>query len=180
MSNTALKDEVAWYAVRTKPKEEERADVNLRSWQVQTFAPKLRELCSTGFGKRYVNKPLFSSYIFARFDASKQIHNINYTRGVQKVVGFGDSPTPIDDGVIDFIKAQTDKDGFIQLGDEELKYGDKVTIKFGPFKSLVGIFEKRIKDTDRVKILLNAVTYQSHLLIEREMIERVKLTEQYG
>lgn len=172
MSNTALENGVAWYAIHTKPREEDRADVNLKTWQVQTFAPKLRELCSSGFGKRYVSKPLFASYIFARFDASKELHNINYTRGVQKVVSFNDCPIPIDDGVIDFIQEQIDKDGFIHLG-EELTYGDKVTIKFGPFKSLVGIFEERIKETDRVKILLNAVTYQSHLLIEREMIERV-------
>lgn len=171
MMDTALENGVAWYAIRTKPREEERADVNLRSWQVQTFAPKVRELCSSAFGKRYVSKPLFSSYIFARFDASKQLHNINHTRGVQKVVSFGDSPTPINDRIIDFIKERIDEDGFIQLG-EDLKYGDKITIKFGPFKNLVGIFEKRIKETDRVKILLNTVTYQSHLLIEREMIER--------
>jgi len=172
MSNTGLENGVAWYAIRTKPREEERVDVNLKSWQVQTFAPKLRELCASGFGKHYVSKPLFSNYIFARFDASKQLHHINYTRGVQKVVSFGDSPLPIDDKVIDFIKERIDKDGFIQLS-EELKYGEQVTIKFGPFKSLVGIFEKRINETDRVKILLNTVTYQSHLLIEREMIERV-------
>ena len=172
MSDTALQNGVAWYAIRTKPKEEDRADLNLRSWQVQTFAPKLKEFCSSGFAKRYVSKPLFASYIFARFDAIKQLHHINYTRGVQKVVSFNDCPIPIDDGVIDFIKERIDKDGFIQLG-EELKYGDRVTVKFGPFKNLVGIFEKRIKETDRVKILLDAVTYQSHLLIEREMIERV-------
>lgn len=166
-----LDNSVEWYAIRTNPKEEERADINLRTWQVQTFAPKLRELCS-GYGGRYVSKPLFSSYIFARFNARKQLHNIKYTRGVQNVVSFGDRPIPIDDKVIDLIKDRIGEDGFIKLG-EELKYGDKVTIKFGPLKSLVGIFEKRIKETERVKILLDAVSYQSHLLIDREMIERV-------
>ena len=167
----ALDNGVEWYAIRTKPKEEERADINLRTSQVQTFAPKLRELCS-GYGGRYVIKPLFSSYIFARFNVLKQLHNIKYTRGVQNVVSCGDTPIPIDDKVIDLIKDRIGENGFIRLG-EELKYGDKVTIKFGPLKSLVGIFEKRIKATDRVKILLDAVSYQSHVLIDREMIERV-------
>jgi transcriptional antiterminator RfaH len=168
----ALDNGVEWYAIRTKPKEEERADINLRTWQVQTFAPKLRELCPSGYGGRYVSKPLFSSYIFARFNARKQLHNIKYTRGVQNVVSFGDRPIPIDDNVIDLIKDRIDKDGFIRLG-EELHYGDKVTIKFGPLKNLVGIFQKRIKETERVKILLDAVSYQSHVLIDREMIARM-------
>ena len=168
----ALNNSVEWYAIRTKPKEEERADINLRTWQVQTFAPKLRERSASGYGGRYVSKPLFSSYIFARFNARKQLHNIKYTRGVQNVVSFGDRPIPIDDEVIDLIKERVDEDGFIRLG-EELQYGDKVTIKFGPLKNLVGIFQKRIKETERVKILLDAVSYQSHVLIDREMIARI-------
>ncbi len=163
---------VEWYAIRTKPKEEDRADINLRTWQVQTFAPKLRELCTSGYGGHYLSKPLFSSYIFARFNARKQLHNVKYTRGVQNVVSFGDRPIPIDNEVIDLIKDRIGKDGFIKLG-EELQYGDRVTIKSGPLKSLVGIFQKRIKETERVKILLDAVSYQSHVLIDREMIARI-------
>lgn len=172
MSTTILDEGAEWYAIRTKRKEEARAEVNLKSWQVQTFAPKLRELCSSGYSGHYVNKPLFSSYIFARFNATRQLHNINYTRGVQNVVSFGGNPIPIDDVIIDFIKDRVDEHGFVRLG-EELKRGDKVTVKFGPLKSLVGIFQKRIKETDRVKILLDAVSYQNHVLIDREMIERV-------
>jgi transcriptional antiterminator RfaH len=172
MSMAALDDDAQWYAIRTKPREEDRADLNLRTRQVQTFAPKVRELCRSGYGGHYVTKPLFSGYIFARFNLRKRLHNIKYTRGVQNVVSFGGTPITIDDEVINFIKDRIGEDGFIRLGDE-FKYGDKVAIKFGPLKSLVGIFQKRIKETDRVKILLNAVSYQSHLLIDRAMIERV-------
>lgn len=171
--NLEVSDEQArWYAVRTKSKEEDRADINLRSWQVRTFSPKLRGLRTSGYGGRYLSKPLFSRYIFAHFDASRLLHKISYTRGVENVVSFGGNPVPIDDKIINLIKDRIDKDGFIRIS-EELNYGDKVTIRFGPLKSLVGIFQTRTKETDRVKILLNAVSYQSHLLIDREMIERV-------
>ena len=172
MNQGVSDDQARWYAVRTKSKEEDRADINLRSWQVQTFTPKLRDLRTSGFGRRYVTKPLFSRYIFAYFDASLLLHKINYTRGVENVVSFGGNPIPIDDQIINLIKDREDEDGFIRVG-EELNYGDQVTIRFGPLKSLVGIFEKRINETDRVKILLNTVSYQSHLLIDREMIEKV-------
>lgn len=171
--NIAPMDNLAcWYAIRTRPKQEDRADVNLRAWQVPTFVPKLKGPQRSGYVCGRASKPLFTRYIFARFDASRLLHKINYTRGVESVVSFGGSPVPIDDKIINLIKDRVDKDGFIQLC-EELKYGDKVTIKFGPLKSLVGMFQKRMKASDRVEILLNAVSYQSHLLIGREMIERV-------
>jgi len=172
MNSEPFDESSHWYAIRTRAKQENRADINLRAWQVQTFTPKLKEHCTSGYGSRYVSKPLFSRYIFAHFDASLLIHKINYTRGVQNVVSFGGSPIPIDDKVINLIRAQVDENGFIQLGDE-FKLGDKVQVKFGPLKSLIGIFKQKIKDSERVRILLNTVNYQSHLLIDREMIEKV-------
>lgn len=170
--SAALNDHAEWYAIRTKPNEEDRADINLRAWQVQTFAPKVKERRTSGYGGQYVSRPLFSSYIFARFDANRQLHKINYTRGVQKVVSFGGSPISIDDKVISLIGAQIDEDGYLRR-DEELKLGDRVRINSGPFQSLIGIFERRTKDKDRVKILLDAMKYQSHLLIDRELVEKV-------
>ncbi len=172
MSLAVFDKHAKWYAIRTKPKEEDRADINLRTWQVRTFAPKLKELRISGYGGQYVSRPLFSSYIFAHFNAGKQLHNINYTRGVQNVVSFGGSPISIDDNVIGLIRAQVDEDGFIRR-DEQLEPGDRVTISSGPFKSLVGIFKRITKDKDRVRILLDAMQCQSHLLIDRKMVEKM-------
>lgn len=172
MNITSIDAPTSWYAIRTRPKQEHRADVNLRAWLVPTFVPKLKGPRRSGYVGRHASTPLFTRYIFARFDASRLLHKINYTRGVESVVSFGGSPVPIDDKIINLIKDRVDKDGFIRLG-EEFKYGDKVAIKFGPLKSLVGIFQTRTNASDRVEILLNAVSYQSHLLIDREMIERV-------
>ena len=171
--NIGVSDHQAkWYAVRTKPKEEDRADINLRSWQVQTFTPKLKELRASGYGTRYVSKPLFGRYIFAHFDATTQLHQINYTRGVENVVSFGGHPISINDEVIDLIREQVEDDGFVCMVDE-LKPGDQVRVNSGPLQSVIGVFERKLKDKDRVRILLNAMNYQSHLLIDREMVEKV-------
>ena len=171
MDSGTFSDHAHWYAVRTKPKEEDRADTNLRTWKVQTFTPKLRERRTSGYGGRYICKPLFSRYIFAHFNASKQLHDVNYTRGVQQVVSFGGSPIAVDDKIINFIKAQVDEDGFIRM-DEELKAGDRVRITAGPLESVFGIFKRTINDTDRVRILLSTMNYQSHLSISKDMVEK--------
>lgn len=165
-------DHAEWYAIHTKPQEENRADINLRTWQVETFAPILKELCHSAGGGQYVSKPLFASYIFAHFIASRQLHKINYTRGVQNVVSFGGSPIPIDDEVIGLIKARVAEDGFIRT-DEELEIGDRVKINSGPFESLVGMFKRRTRNKERIRILLDTMNYQSHLLIDRKMVVKV-------
>jgi len=172
MSLAISDNQPRWYAVRTKPKEENRADFNLRSFQVPTFAPKLRQVRHAGHGSRYTVKHLFPPYIFAYFDVISQLHQINYTRGVQKVVSFGGNPVSISDEVINLIKEKVDDDGFVCL-DEELKPGDRVRINSGPLQSLVGVFQRNLSDKERVEILLNAISYQSHLLIDREMVEKV-------
>jgi transcriptional antiterminator RfaH len=168
----ALDNDAEWYAIRTKPNEEGRADINLRNWQVQTFAPKFKEGRISWNGSQRVSRPLFSGYIFAHFNASSELHKINYTRGVKNVVSFGGVPTSIDDNVINLLMARATEDGFIRM-DDELKVGDRVRINSGPFANLVGIFRQRTKDQERVKILLDAMKYQSHLLIDRRMVERL-------
>jgi transcriptional antiterminator RfaH len=172
MSLAISDDQPQWYTVRTKPKDENRADFNLRSFHVPTFAPKLRQVRHSGYGSRYTVKHLFPSYIFAYFDAISQLHQINYTRGVQKVVSFGGNLISISDEVINLIREKADDDGFVCL-DEELKPGDKVRINSGALQSLVGVFQRNLSDKERVEILLNAISYQSHLLIDREMVEKV-------
>jgi transcriptional antiterminator RfaH len=172
MNQLASDSHEEWYAVRTKPQEEDRADLNLRTGQVQTFAPKLKELRTSGYGSEYVSKPLFNRYIFAHFNVSKQLHQVNYTRGVQNVVSFGGNPVSIDEKVITLIRSQVSEEGFL-CRDDTFESGDRVRINSGPFKSLLGIFQRPTKDKERVKILLDAMNNQSHLLIERGMVEKV-------
>src|SRR5258705_12699899 len=73
-----------WYVVHTKYREEERADNNLRSWEVLTFYPQIRARRVNQFSGKITElaKPLFPGYLFARFDASKLLSKVHYTRGV--------------------------------------------------------------------------------------------------
>ena len=172
MNNGATHDQAQWYAVRTKPNEEDRADSNLRAWRVETFTPKIKELRTTGYGDpRYVTRPLFARYIFAHFDINSQLHQINYTRGVQSVVSFGGNPISIDDKVIALIKERIGEDGFVRT-EEDFKAGDPVRVNSGPLQSMEGVFERKLKDKDRVQILLKTMSYESHLLIDRAMVEK--------
>jgi len=88
------------------------------------------------------------------------------------VVNFNDSPAQIDDELVDLIKSRVGEDGFVKVG-EDLNYGDKVLIKEGPLKTLVGIFERDVKDTDRVMILLSNISFQGRVTVERSVVAKV-------
>jgi transcriptional antiterminator RfaH len=160
-----------WYAIHTHPKQEDRAESNLKAWRVETFVPRYKQRRY----HQYTNnpsqliKPLFPRYIFARFVASELLHKIHFTRGVHSVVSFGKAPIPIDDELIAIIQARRSEDGFVRIGDE-FKAGDHVMVKAGHFKGFTGIFERSLKDADRVMIMLKTVGYQPHIVIEKEYV----------
>lgn len=165
-------DNTRWYAIRTKPNQEDRACQNLIAWGVETFAPLLRKRC---FGEYvasavYRIEPLFRSYIFARFNAGNMLHKVRFTRGVHSVVSCSGVPTPIDDEIITLIQSRAE-DGFVRL-DDDLKHGDKVVISGGQFKGLSGIFDRRASKSERVMLLLRTITYQACVEVESALVRK--------
>ena len=162
-----------WYVIQTKPKQEERAGSNLRAWKVETFTPRVKERRYTRLGGvKYQLKALFPQYIFARFDASRLLHRVYFTRGVHGVVHFGRDPAQVDDEIIAIINSQVGTDGVIDLS-EKFKAGDRVIITDGPLKDFVGIFERGDKESDRVMILLTTLKYQGHISLERALLKKI-------
>lgn len=162
-----------WYAIRTKPKEENRAYENLTSWGVESFAPRIRRNRHNQFTGQAtpISRPLFPGYIFARFDAEKLLHKIHYTRGVQGIVSIDARPIGIEDEVIELIQAQVGDDGFIRLGGG-LRRGDKVTISDGSLKGLSGIFDCYLNDSSRVMMFLEFINYQASVIVEGHFVQK--------
>jgi transcription elongation factor/antiterminator RfaH len=169
---SSANDISCWYVVNTHPKQENRADMNLRAWGITMLNPKIREREYTPYSKidKYVIKPLFPRYIFAQFSISK-LEKVQFTRGVYKIVSFGDSPTHIDDEIISEIQSRIGDGGYIKVA-EELAPGDRVVITYGPMATFRGIFVSKACADDRVRILLETLSYQAHLEIERGAIKK--------
>jgi transcription elongation factor/antiterminator RfaH len=163
-----------WYVIYTHAKQEYRAISNLQAWNVETFNPRLRgrRLGSVAGHVKHANKPLFPHYVFAHFDAKSMLQKVCFTRGVYSVISFGGVLAAVDESIIELIKAQMDEDGFVRLGND-FKTGDKVMIKSGPLKNFIGVFERQMKHSERVAILLTTVNYQSRAIVTKEMIMKM-------
>lgn len=169
-----LGHEARWYAVYTKAGDEQRTASNLRAGSIETFAPRRRErrMNRVRCKVAYVVKPLFPRYLFARFNVQEALWRVRYTRGVHSVVSFGAGPSAVRDELIELLREQGGEDGVIRVG-EELHEGDRVRIREGPFKNFEGVFSGRMQDNERVRILLSAVSYQSHIIIDRDALKKL-------
>lgn len=170
----ANRDNLSWYVVHTHPKQEDRTSSNLRSWGIETLTPRLQyEKYNEFSGKvSHLVKPMFPSYIFSRFNYDQVFHKVRYTRGVHSLVSFNNKPALVDDEIVELLRSRVGEDGVVKTIDQ-LEPGDEVIIKHGRFQNFCGVFEGGISDSDRVRILLNTVSFQAHVVVDRALVARV-------
>jgi len=155
-----------WFVIHIKPKKEFHVERLFLEGGFRIYNPKYVS------GKTV--KPFFPGYAFLNFDHPGQYNTVKYTRGVKKVVGDSDGPIPIAVEVIQGLQSR-ENGGYIEFQ----KYGrvpeigDEIEVAEGPLKGLKGIFQKEIDDKERVMILLNYVSYQGMLLIEKKKLKAV-------
>ncbi|RLE01391.1 MAG: hypothetical protein DRI99_07405 [Candidatus Aminicenantes bacterium] len=156
----------SWFVVNTKPKKEFQVEKIFIEASIPVYNPKY---CHEG-----QIKPFFPGYEFVYFDYPHQYRLIRYTRGVKRVVGNSEGPIPIEEKVIHEIKAR-EINGLIELNKygQEPQLEDEIEVMEGPFKGLRGIFKKELSDQERVLILLNYITYQGKLIIEKKKLKKV-------
>ena len=161
-----------WYVVQTKPGNEDRVNGNLVNQEIESFLPLLSTFQYSS-GKMVPRiKPLFPNYLFAKLDLMLHYNKVKYTRGVSKILGSGEGPIPISEKVIEAIRRRMGEDNLVRLEDE-LREGDLVQVTSGPFKDLVGIFNKKMSGKGRVKILLSLIGVDVPVQISKWQIKRV-------
>ena len=145
-----------WYVIQTKPGDEHRVEIHLINQEIETFLPLL-ETHQYYNGKMIQRiKALFPNYLFVRLDLKLHYYKVKWTRGVNKILGTGDGPVSISEKVIETIKERAGSDNLVKLV-EEWKEGDIVQVTSGPLKELMGIFQKKVSDNGRVRILLSLI-----------------------
>lgn len=173
MNGSTVAAESCWYVVQTKPKQEQRAEQSLRLSDVETFAPRTRELSPLRMGSEsgYRLAPLFPRYIFARF-CLEQLPRIRMTSGVHEVVSFGSGPARVEEEVIALLRARVAES---EAGPAApvLEGGDHVVVQDGPLRNLAGIFEREVNGPERVAVLLSAIHFQARTILDSRQLARV-------
>jgi transcriptional antiterminator RfaH len=157
-----------WYVVYSKPHKEQQAQFHLRMKGLDVFFPRLDLVRVAEKRKRII--PLFPNYLFVRIHLPTEFHYVTWSPGVKRLVSFGDRPIPLDEQVINFLKQQTDGDGLIKAR-SQLRPGQEIQIRGGPFDGLVAIIQDPPDAKGRVKILLKLLSRQVSVKLGVEFIK---------
>lgn len=161
-----------WYVIQTKPGNEHRVEMNLFHQEIEVFLPLLETFQYSHAKVLQKIKPLFSNYLFAKLDIDAHYYKVKWTRGVNKILGSGVEPVPVSEKVIQTIRERTGKGNLVKM-EEEWREGDPVRINSGPFKELIGVFQRKMSDSGRVRILLNLIGVDVPVQISRWQIKKV-------
>ncbi len=168
--DTGRTDLSCWYVVKTKLREESICIEEFARKGIPVFCPMTKEYRLRR--RRTETVPLFPGYVFCRFTYPDHYYDVKWTRGVSKLVKFGlDDPPPVSEPVIEFLRSQMNSDGIIDRT-SELKPGDPVRFRTGPFKDLMGTILSCDTAQERIVVLMELL-YQAKVEVDSYHVEAV-------
>lgn len=151
-----------WYAIRTKPRQEEIARLNYQRQGYEVYLPLMRVVVRHARRVQEKLNPFFPGYLFVRLDGGVTDWTaVCSTRGVLAPVRFGERYPPVPDWIITDLQAGEEQ-GAISLANrqrEQLVPGTPVTVQLDGETTSRGIFFS-FRGQDNVVILLNLLNRQ--------------------
>lgn len=155
-----------WYLVQTKPKSESVALAHLERQGYEVYLPmdKVMLRNATGYSERVV--PMFSRYLFVRLSELMQSwYSIKSTRGVSRLVRFGETPARISRDVVALLRAK-ESGVLLKSAVHPIQVGDAVEVFKGAFMGFRGVVES-CDAHERVTLLLQYAQSYTRLTLAR-------------
>ncbi len=164
----------SWYAVVSKPRQEQIALDNLQRQGFTCFLPMAENPYQRRSKKQQqIIEPLFPRYLFLNAIATSQnLAPVRSTRGVISMVRFGIELAVIPDSIIRAIKNRMEPDtGLIKIKPVQIKAGDKVKIFDGPLAGINGIVTERNSE-NRALILMELLGRPTKVEVDTLILQK--------
>jgi len=161
-----------WYALQTKVNRERDVEKRLTDLRLEVFLPRMRTRRRIGSKFHWVKVPLFPGYVFSRLDMVESGKSARYSPGVKDFLTFGSQIAEVGDNIIEALRERC-PGGVAQIDPVKAKPGDTVRINEGPFSGLEAIFERRLKGSERVAVLLETLGRQTRIVLASETIAKI-------
>lgn len=126
-----------WYPVYTYPRAEKRAHEALLSKGIETYLPLRRQLKQWSDRKKWIDEPFIKSYLFVHITQQEQTE-VLMTKGITRFIYFGGKVTSMPDKQIEDLKLLMTSGVELEVTEENLLPGEKIILKAGPLKGMVG------------------------------------------
>ena len=159
-----------WIAVRSKPRAEKVAFEQLVKKSIKAYLPLVKERRKWSDRKKWVELPLFSSYLFVKIELKESIYVLQ-THGVNTIVSFNGNISVIENEVIDAIRLALEG-GYELEPTEYFTVGDDVEVIEGLMKGAQGIVSQ-LKGKDRLIIKIDALQQAIAIHIDTKFLQSV-------
>ena len=160
----------SWYLLQCKPRQDERAQINLLRQNYVIFCPQIVSQRLIHGKPRQSLEPLFPGYLFIHLSRDDNWAPLRSTRGVSRIVDFNHGPAVVPDDVIEHLRKRCSKPPEMHAA-QQFKPGETLQIARGPLSTLEGVFLTMLGD-ERVMILLHFLNREQQVRIQLTDIER--------
>lgn len=160
-----------WFIIHSKPKQEFDAEKHLRALGIDVYLPLYARKVKRDRVRVERIAPLFSGYLFARFDVCGSYQKVRYSHGVKSVLGRGETLWTLADEKVQDIRSR-ESGGLVVLRPRQAQFspGDRIRIDEGDFEGWEGIFREELPDRERAMILLTNVQFSSTLILPKKYL----------
>jgi transcription antitermination factor NusG len=161
--------EKTWYALYVKSRSEKKVAVELEGNGIDYYLPLEKQLRQWSDRKKWVEVPLFRSYIFVHIE-QKDYYKVLQTRGAVKYISFEGKAVPVPPQQIDAIKIYLQqKEPEMETNPSDWQEGKEVEVMSGKLTGLRGKLIK-VNGKNRVKVEIEVVGSAIILNISRKQL----------
>ena len=158
-----------WYAAYTKSRNEKKVLALLQKENIEVYLPLQKKLKQWSDRKKWVEVPLFNSYIFVKI-SEKEYYQVLQTPGIIKYISFEGKAVSIPENQILALQKIVEGNLNFEISSEIFKKGDQIRIDSGSF---AGIYGELIEVRENRKFLIRIEPIGYSLLINMNLIKKV-------
>jgi transcription antitermination factor NusG len=153
-----------WYVIYTRPRHEKKVAIQLSEINIVSFLPTMRTVRVYKNREKYIDAPLFPSYIFVYVNDLDEYYRGLSINGALYYVRSGENVAKVSEAVIHNIRLLVEQgnDQQMEVSDAYFRPGKQVLIKDGVMTGLYGEIVE-VKGTQ--KILIRITLMQRSILI---------------
>ena len=151
-----------WYVLYTKPNHERKAALDLSKSNIDHYFPTAQRLRKWHDRNKYVETPLFPSYVFAYISGLKEYFQALEAYGVIHYIRFGKEIAVLDSNTVNYLKKLMEIGNDLEVTVENFTPGQLVHIKEG---AMTGVMGEVVEFNDKRKMLVRINLLGRNLLM---------------
>jgi transcriptional antiterminator RfaH len=151
-----------WYLIYTKPRHEKKVYTRLTEMNISSFLPLTKKLRTWHDRKKYVDEPLFPSYVFIYLNDLQNYYEGIDAEGSLYYVKIGKEIARVNETVIENIKLVTEHVRDFEVSNDRFQSGQKLVIRQG---ALTGLSCEVVQLNYKKKLLVRVDLLQRNILL---------------